>query len=163
VAILVLYGVGVWTIAFIHRRRWLSFAAAALSVPPVALFVHVDVVLLEMFLDKSADWLYFVGGAFAIFIAGVALLIAVQPRTPPDHVCGVCRYDLRGNVTGVCPECGAGDERSAAGSNSPEHAPGPSLAVQVRSARRARSQMSSALSKVTSTAPATAAPTTGSQ
>ncbi len=29
-----------------------------------------------------------------------------HPPLPPDGRCAYCDYDLTGNVSGVCPECG---------------------------------------------------------
>ncbi len=46
--------------------------------------------------------------AILIMAAGVALLIHrhLKDRPKPGH-CAHCDYDLKGNETGVCPECGA--------------------------------------------------------
>ena len=33
-----------------------------------------------------------------------------RDRSPPPGHCRECGYDLQGNVSGVCPECGAGVE-----------------------------------------------------
>jgi len=46
-------------------------------------------------------WLLFVGAALPTF------LILVRDRRPRAGVpCNRCEYDLKGNVTGICPECG---------------------------------------------------------
>jgi hypothetical protein len=48
-------------------------------------------------------------GFFGSFLALFAALFACQCLfariTPPGH-CPNCGYDLTGNVSGVCPECG---------------------------------------------------------
>jgi hypothetical protein len=35
-----------------------------------------------------------------------ALLWRFRPRPPNAHLCPHCNYNLSGNTTGVCPECG---------------------------------------------------------
>jgi hypothetical protein len=37
-----------------------------------------------------------------------------RSRTPPAGHCPKCSYDLTGNVSGVCPECGTEIPKSAA-------------------------------------------------
>ena len=41
-------------------------------------------------------------------VTGVVALAILGPRERPDrnHVCSGCGYDLRGNKSGNCPECG---------------------------------------------------------
>jgi hypothetical protein len=44
-----------------------------------------------------------------ITIAGVAVIVALAARSvprSPDRSCAGCGYDLRGNTSGRCPECG---------------------------------------------------------
>ena len=36
----------------------------------------------------------------------LAALIAARPRKPGPGHCRKCGYDLTGNVSGKCPECG---------------------------------------------------------
>jgi hypothetical protein len=44
---------------------------------------------------------------FAFGLATVSLVLAIGPPRPPDlRYCRRCRYDLTGNQSGVCPECG---------------------------------------------------------
>ena len=61
------------------------------------------------------------GLVIGALILGVALLIVTlapaavllwrhRPRRPPGH-CGQCGYDLTGNVSGRCPECGSPIQR----------------------------------------------------
>ena len=45
-------------------------------------------------------WITFVLG----IIAGG--LLQRVPRLPLSGLCATCSYDLRGNVSGICPECG---------------------------------------------------------
>jgi predicted amidophosphoribosyltransferase len=40
----------------------------------------------------------------------VILWFADRRRIPPGH-CQKCGYDLTGNVSGICPECGTPVER----------------------------------------------------
>jgi hypothetical protein len=42
------------------------------------------------------------------FLLGFAMLFAELKRDDTiTHLCRQCRYDLTGNLSGVCPECGA--------------------------------------------------------
>ena len=43
----------------------------------------------------------------AALLAGIATIVFGyrSRRIPPGH-CKACRYDLTGNISGVCPECG---------------------------------------------------------
>ncbi|HDZ21569.1 hypothetical protein LCGC14_0908540 [marine sediment metagenome] len=50
------------------------------------------------------DWPYYVAAVLLALIA--ARFWWLYRPIPLDH-CQVCRYDLTGNVTGRCPECGA--------------------------------------------------------
>jgi hypothetical protein len=45
---------------------------------------------------------------FALVATVTALLLWRDRRRPPPGHCQRCGYDLRGNVSGRCPECGAG-------------------------------------------------------
>lgn len=76
---------------------------------------------------RDGNWLYFhLGGGhvaaanFAALVGNLALVITgaialkrvevairrrFDVRWRPDH-CAACGYNLTGNVTGVCPECG---------------------------------------------------------
>ena len=46
-----------------------------------------------------------VGGALAATSLGVTLR-GILRRQPRPGVCGNCGYNLTGNISGVCPECG---------------------------------------------------------
>jgi hypothetical protein len=55
-------------------------------------------------------------------IAILSLLISIvwsrAPRAIPRHLCSSCRYDLKGNVSGRCPECGQEIDKLREGANS---------------------------------------------
>jgi hypothetical protein len=44
------------------------------------------------------------GSALGLVVGLLALRL--RPRRPLPGICHACRYDLTGNVSGVCPECG---------------------------------------------------------
>jgi len=53
-------------------------------------------------------WRYFDG---AVLMSLIALIVRLIPSRPPAvGVCAHCGYDLTGNVSGVCPECGTETE-----------------------------------------------------
>lgn len=45
-------------------------------------------------------------GAYVVFIVTVIALMLFVPRIPPEGFCQKCGYDLTGNISGRCPECG---------------------------------------------------------
>jgi hypothetical protein len=48
----------------------------------------------------------------AVFAALMLWMIPWRRRRPPHH-CKRCGYDLTGNISGLCPECGASVEQAA--------------------------------------------------
>ncbi|HVP74007.1 MAG TPA: MFS transporter [Phycisphaerales bacterium] len=56
----------------------------------------------------ESRYAWFFGVSIVAGLPGVALIPFLPRRRAADpHLCRECGYDLRGNVTGVCPECGA--------------------------------------------------------
>jgi hypothetical protein len=53
---------------------------------------------------------------FAIVVAPTAVLWYVDRRRIPAGHCQKCGYDLTGNVSGVCPECGTALPRNESAS-----------------------------------------------
>ena len=104
--LLVVYPCAIWLLAHAYRRRWLSFVVALGSVVPVVLAVLAA----QHFLARGAQGLFptvwLAPGLYAAVVCGVGLLIASQPRRRAG-ACAKCAYDLAGNQSGVCPECGA--------------------------------------------------------
>ncbi len=41
-----------------------------------------------------------------LLLAGPSAFLFWRDRRPPPHCCQKCGYDLTGNTSGVCPECG---------------------------------------------------------
>ena len=74
---------------------WLVFQQA-LYVAKKFLFPGVSSVLLFLVVGGI------VWGALAVFL----IVYLRMTRTPPFGRCAQCGYNLRGNVSGVCPECG---------------------------------------------------------
>ena len=53
------------------------------------------------------DWWFDLPFWFLLLVAGIPTFLAWRrDRAKPGH-CRSCDYDLTGNVSGVCPECGA--------------------------------------------------------
>ncbi len=59
------------------------------------------------FFDRHSRSIGFVAlGVFPAAAGTFAYLIMGKMRLPPLGHCKACRYDLTGNESGVCPECG---------------------------------------------------------
>ena len=46
-------------------------------------------------------------GTNNIAILGVTFYLLRPSKPPPSHVCVACGYNLTGNTSGTCPECGS--------------------------------------------------------
>jgi hypothetical protein len=85
--------------------------------------IAASLLALTLWYTYSCGWLHVVDGmqwdwdlgiegsicfGFAIALAIVGNIMAwrYRPRVPEASKCRRCGYDLRGNVSGVCPECG---------------------------------------------------------
>ncbi len=105
--ILTIYILVVWWQVSRHRRHWLGFAiafAGAVMVLPVA---DPLVYLIWWALDEQPIWIYPFLYAYAALIFTIGAYIACLPYPPETHrPCHACQYDLAGNTTGTCPECG---------------------------------------------------------
>lgn len=101
-----LYIAAIWIPAFVHRRRPLGFFIALVSPAPLLLSAWLIGVLLPQAKLASQSWWLFLYGAVAFALAAGGVLIACAPRRAKPHQCARCHYDLRGNISGVCPECG---------------------------------------------------------
>lgn len=111
-AAFVVYGVLVWWLAFRLRGSWRAYVPPVLGVLGVVAVGWLHLQLNEwtggrIYLRVLQILLYPYGvmvGAVGLFIAW----IPVQAVGRRDGKCHACLYDLRGNQTGVCPECGVG-------------------------------------------------------
>ena len=103
--VFILYLVAIWGLAHWFRRRWQGYAIALLSVFPVAAAALMLPGLLNIGVSMASPALAALPAAYAVLVCAGALLIAAQPRRPAVG-CGSCGYDLAGNTSGVCPECG---------------------------------------------------------
>lgn len=102
-----LYIAAVWIPAYLHRRRPLGFLIALLGPAPVMASAWLIGLLMPQAKLAMQSWWLVLYGSFALSLALGALMLACAPRRAKPHHCEHCHYDLRGNVTGVCPECGA--------------------------------------------------------
>lgn len=101
--VFVLYAALIWAAAYTYRRKWQAWAVLGLSIPAAMVVTRV-----MEFLVGNANF-FLRGGAmvYEALILLVGVVIAVQPRTRPAlHACKRCKYDLAGNTSGRCPECG---------------------------------------------------------
>jgi len=85
--------------------------ARRLAIGVAALFAIGGVILGLASLDNVL-WSYC--GLWLLWIVGPAImLLAIRTRgIPPGH-CQSCGYDLEGNTSGKCPECGTPLETEA--------------------------------------------------
>ena len=96
----------VWIGAYAFRRSWVAFLivfaglAAALAITR----------LLDMFTTlRTGDGFtifHLFAYAYCAIVTLVGLMIACQARVRRPMACHRCGYDLFGNESGICPECG---------------------------------------------------------
>lgn len=108
--LLVLYPCLIWSLVWCAnhalRRRGLAFAIALGSVAPVALLMFGVRSTLYGGVHGSTLILWTAPSAYAVVIALVGIALAAMPRTYTGGRCARCDYDLAGNRSWVCPECG---------------------------------------------------------
>ncbi len=164
----VIYAAVVWSGAYFLRRRAMGIAIAALSPIPVMLATWLLLRWLRETQTAPTHILIVFPVAYGAVItlgAWGAALTRRHPRVSCDH----CRYDLEGNLSGVCPECG-----TPMGSDDTPDAPDaeeglargaalPASAHAALAARRARARESTTDNPMTSAAPATATSATTPQ
>lgn len=100
-------------------RMWLALTIAALTFVVVAVAGYIPVLLgslvlasvLRMSAPVADTALKIALGALAVCSAAVAWMayraMRFDPIGPGEGRCRACGYDLTGNQSGVCPECGA--------------------------------------------------------
>lgn len=78
----------------------------------VIVIVMMSVVTFKAWIE-SGPW--FLPPAFAVMFGVIAVLVVAaraqsrmndMQRDPDARPCPICEYDLRGNISGRCPECG---------------------------------------------------------
>ncbi len=164
----VIYAAAVWSGAYFQRRRALGVVIALLSPVPVIIGTWMLSVWLRQTQSTPTHILVVFPIAYGVVITAVAWLAALARRLP-RHPCLRCGYDLAGNLSGICPECGApigtarapdiGDLQEAMVSGE-----GAGTGAQAAlAARRARARESTTASPSTSTAPAAATSATSPQ
>jgi hypothetical protein len=89
--------------AFVRNLAAASVVAAVVSSVLFQCFAYLHAGYLDPFFLIA-----FVVAGFLAF--GIALVVGVpflyrRRKCPPGH-CPECRYDLTGNTSGICPECG---------------------------------------------------------
>ncbi len=75
-----------------------------LAVPTFQYFFHIN----GYYPAYIAPLRYSTTGAMIVALIAIpaSMLLYPLPRTPDSNHCARCGYNLTGNVTGVCPECG---------------------------------------------------------
>jgi hypothetical protein len=71
---------------------------------PIWFFYTLDEMLRSPAYTTAEEWLVLLGSYLPVF--GVTLYLLRPSKPPPNHVCVACGYNLTGNASGVCPECG---------------------------------------------------------
>lgn len=87
---------------------------ALISVGMLVFLLWIPVIKTGRFEFGSDGWIVFALMFGAIGVSAYCFYRAVRLRMPPkdNGCCRRCGYDLRGNTSGVCPECGAASDRA---------------------------------------------------
>lgn len=107
-----LYAGIIWFGVNYFRRRWPAYLVLLVTIP-VAL---AGVQLIRSLLHIDNMILSIVATAYEALILMVGVMIVLVPaRTHAVIPCTRCRYDLTGNTSGTCPECGRTHDAEARG------------------------------------------------
>lgn len=164
----VIYAAVVWSGAYFLRRKLLGIVIALLSPVPVAIGTWMLAVWLRQTQSTPTHILVVFPIAYGAVITAGAWFAALAKRLP-RHPCLRCGYDLQGNLSGICPECGApiGTTRTPEIDDLQEAMVGGEAAgtgaQAALAARRARARESTTASPSTSTAPVAATSVTNPQ
>lgn len=146
------YALIVWLLVVRYRRTWKAFAVLAIGAGMVLPLADPMIYLVWWMLGERPTWLY----PFFYIYSGVLVLIgvflALLPMPEAAHPCRNCGYDLSGNLSGVCPECGRRTSVKGNAPRAPRYTPGERLA-----------RASATDSAVTNTAPTNAASAAAAQ
>lgn len=103
---LAIFPAAVWIGAYAFRRSWIAFLivfaglAAALAVTRlIGMFTTIRP-------GDGFTFFHLFAYAYCGVVTLVGLMIACQARVRRIVACHRCGYDLLGNESGVCPECG---------------------------------------------------------
>lgn len=106
-----LYACVIWFVVYTFRRRWPAFVVLLLSIPLAAAVIQ----MCGMLFRPNNGLFIVMATAFEVVILCLGAFIALQPRAKQaSKPCFRCRYDLAGNETGICPECGRVHDAAAA-------------------------------------------------
>ncbi len=104
--ILSIYAMVVWSLAAAFRRTWKGYAFVAAGAAFVLPLVDPLVYLVWWWLGEKPTWVFPFLYAYAALLAVMGTFLASLPKKHAGRRCVRCGYDLAGNVTGACPECG---------------------------------------------------------
>ncbi|MEQ9616583.1 MAG: hypothetical protein RLN60_00965 [Phycisphaerales bacterium] len=106
--IFLLYAVVVWYLSFRYRRRWRAVFVLGIGVPLVPFVLRLYYLIFTgRFFTPEALMMDLISLAYAGVLLLIGAFLALIPREHASFPCKYCRYDLIGNITGRCPECGS--------------------------------------------------------
>jgi hypothetical protein len=97
------------------ERSWIAVVAIAALVVALAVLPSI-VYVLQRFLFPGTPLILLmlaVLPGYALVVAGVVIAVRRYTRKPPPGFCQNCGYNLKGNVSGACPECGTDIDSSS--------------------------------------------------
>ena len=86
-----------------HRRRALGEVLIAMALLSGGLW-SVNGKIDTIFRTDMARYSFWI--APAMLLSGLVLMLLPKPREKSNSLCWKCSYNLTGNMSGICPECG---------------------------------------------------------
>ncbi len=109
----------VWIGAYMFRRRWVGVVIVVGGLGAALGATRLLAMIAPIGAGEGPTMFHLLAYAYCGVVTAVGLMIVCQARVSFAGRCHRCAYDLRGNESGICPECGTEVEVTAGDGGSP--------------------------------------------